>query len=493
MVTYGAQSWGGSIKFRAGRNENECKNKMTVSHLKVDKSDNYSDDFTLSVTDGDLSKHSGTFGDFWDIKKGAKFTVSSSKFKIVHIAISFSSKKGSLWDDTHGAERLKCNSGGTYKKLDSTGGRYGDASWSCPSTTDGYNSVEFEAHGADANILWIRIYYNEINGNATNGDSNGSLTFSGKQYFTGSTQVKLTVTGSYGNVKWTRDNADPKTATISGSNRGNGAFPDGTAIDCSYSYKAVASYTTNAHSIDSEVDDDDNDNFTIYATAERHFYKQYSDTKIGSGGYATFCYEDYCWYVPDNVTAYAYTTTATKKSDAPCYLTVSKSYSTNDIIPAGTAVVLKGTAGAQPTFTNPDMNVGGTKPTSNVLLGNGSDSEATAASYGGGNYVYYYLMQERQGGQWGFFWGAPNGAAVALGGHKAYLRLSTLGSAAKGFIMQMPDDDNGTTGIVAIPVSDTETARDLDPSIPMYNTAGQRVGSNYKGIVIQNGRKFLKR
>lgn len=33
----------------------------------------------------------------------------------------------------------------------------------------------------------------------------------------------------------------------------------------------------------------------------------------------------------------------------------------------------------------------------------------------------------------------------------------------------------------------------IDKDAPMYNLAGQRVSSSYKGVVIQNGRKFIKR
>ena len=37
------------------------------------------------------------------------------------------------------------------------------------------------------------------------------------------------------------------------------------------------------------------------------------------------------------------------------------------------------------------------------------------------------------------------------------------------------------------------TVGGLDPNAPIYNLSGQRVGANYKGIVMQNGRKFIKK
>lgn len=41
-------------------------------------------------------------------------------------------------------------------------------------------------------------------------------------------------------------------------------------------------------------------------------------------------------------------------------------------------------------------------------------------------------------------------------------------------------------------VEQVETDELLDLTQPMYNSMGQRVGADYKGIVIQNGRKYLR-
>jgi hypothetical protein len=44
-----------------------------------------------------------------------------------------------------------------------------------------------------------------------------------------------------------------------------------------------------------------------------------------------------------------------------------------------------------------------------------------------------------------------------------------------------------TTGIDSIHNSQFT----IDSDATMYNTAGQRVGRNYKGVVIQNGNKYI--
>ena len=48
-------------------------------------------------------------------------------------------------------------------------------------------------------------------------------------------------------------------------------------------------------------------------------------------------------------------------------------------------------------------------------------------------------------------------------------------------------EKNTTEGINTVA---TET---INANAPMYNLAGQRVGKNYKGVVIQNGKKFINK
>jgi len=48
--------------------------------------------------------------------------------------------------------------------------------------------------------------------------------------------------------------------------------------------------------------------------------------------------------------------------------------------------------------------------------------------------------------------------------------------------------DNSATGITSI-----EAERTVNANAPIYNLAGQKVSKSYKGIVIQNGRKFINK
>lgn len=75
-----------------------------------------------------------------------------------------------------------------------------------------------------------------------------------------------------------------------------------------------------------------------------------------------------------------------------------------------------------------------------------------------------------------------------LGANKAYLQMpsSYLTGASSKVSITFPDDEEETTGITCQPSP-------LDPhTSEIYNLSGQRVGENYKGIVIVNGKKIIK-
>lgn len=52
------------------------------------------------------------------------------------------------------------------------------------------------------------------------------------------------------------------------------------------------------------------------------------------------------------------------------------------------------------------------------------------------------------------------------------------------YITVTPDESAGINGVVA---------EESDPNAPVYNLAGQRVDKNTKGILIQNGKKFVNK
>lgn len=82
----------------------------------------------------------------------------------------------------------------------------------------------------------------------------------------------------------------------------------------------------------------------------------------------------------------------------------------------------------------------------------------------------------------GFYWGAENGAAFTAKTNGAYLAVSKSTSAKSAFRF-----DGTTTAISAINTENTKSNSNF------YNIQGQRVGANYKGLVIVNGKKIIKK
>lgn len=191
----------------------------------------------------------------------------------------------------------------------------------------------------------------------------------------------------------------------------------------------------------------------------------YAPVSIGIYGYATLYYGDRALTVPDGMTAF---TMKVEKEN----VVESKRYEAGATIPQATAVVLKADAGDYKLYPSQEEDVA---DSSNELKG--SDEEATTT---GGN-MYYRLSAHE--GNVGFYWGAKDGGAFTNGAHKAYLAISSSG--AKKLRSGYPFHSNTTTWIEEI--IDNEN----DEDAPCFNLSGQRVGSDYHGIMIRNGKKIF--
>ena len=195
---------------------------------------------------------------------------------------------------------------------------------------------------------------------------------------------------------------------------------------------------------------------------------------IKAVGFATLYYGDRALKVPEGVTAKTYKVVSGKLAESKKYVAGSK-------IPAGEAVVLKGAAGE---YTFLVTSTTEPKDADNMLKGS-DEAEMTT----GGNYYYALQAKAKDGsGGPGMYWMNSTGAAFENGAHKAYLALDekfaeaqSVGGAKSFYLF-----DEATTGISSI-------GAETDDRTEMYNLNGQRVDRGYKGVVIKNGKKFLKK
>lgn len=191
--------------------------------------------------------------------------------------------------------------------------------------------------------------------------------------------------------------------------------------------------------------------------------------------YATLYYSDAAIAVPAGVKAYTYKIEGGN-------LTVSRTYEkggTNPVIPAGEAVVLESETGASYNFNMATTET--TVDTESLLRG--TDAEMTVDATG---YKYYKLAMNDALTSVGFYFAVDGGTSITNGAHKAYLRVST--TASKEYFVLGGEDEanNETTAINAVDIAIANGAT-------IYNLAGQKVGANYKGIVVINGKKVVRK
>lgn len=209
----------------------------------------------------------------------------------------------------------------------------------------------------------------------------------------------------------------------------------------------------------------------LYVKSITVYYTPESDNKvtvtIGQSKYASLYYENQALVVPQGVEAYTYKLNGDK-------VEASYMYDAGETIPAGTAVILKGEPNDYSFAFSTET---GDVDSENILKGTDSDTplEADANSY----FYKLSLNAAEELSSIGFYWGAADGAAFTNNAHKAYLKVAK--SAGAKFYRF----DGETTAIENV------QAAQPDANAPMYNVAGQRVSKNYKGVVIQNGRKYV--
>ena len=182
---------------------------------------------------------------------------------------------------------------------------------------------------------------------------------------------------------------------------------------------------------------------------------------IGESGYATFYYSNSAYTIPSGVEAF----TVEGISENTVNLMPLAG-----IIPAEYAVILEGEPGEY-TF----------EPTSeegifveNMLRG----FDVPHLTEGGD--IYYKLAVKND--KVGFYWGEENGEAFESEAHKAYLAVPADQYNGVNFFTF-----DSTTSIYNMQAAGENT----DHAI--YNLSGQRVNDSYKGVVIVNGKKVMRK
>lgn len=187
---------------------------------------------------------------------------------------------------------------------------------------------------------------------------------------------------------------------------------------------------------------------------------------ISAARHATLYYSNKTFTIPQGVVARTY-----KIEDN--MLKLSKKYVSGDVLPKDMAVVLEADEGRY-TFWMTEKQ--GEKDEKNVLKGTDDNSQTT------GGTIYYGFSNGKKGV--GFYWRQADGGAFENDAHKAYIAYTPSSTAqAKSYLVF-----DTATGVHLTAFQESQMEDE-----PTYNLAGQRVGKDYKGIVIIRGKKYLRK
>lgn len=192
--------------------------------------------------------------------------------------------------------------------------------------------------------------------------------------------------------------------------------------------------------------------------------------EVNEDGYAT-AYSDNAVILPEGLQAAVITGVVDGK------LAIDYRYNGGDVIPAGTAVLVKGEAGAHDynLATSDEQAVAG-----NLLRGAANDVNTE-----GDGCLFYMLSYDANHQNLGFYWAAEDGAAFTSKAGKAYLALPQAASA-------------GVTGYAldGTPVGIDQATTDAQAPAVIYTVDGRLVQQTDvkdlpKGLYIVNGKKVI--
>lgn len=227
--------------------------------------------------------------------------------------------------------------------------------------------------------------------------------------------------------------------------------------------------------------------FATTVTGETYYGEEQSfTTPLATAQYATFYDSQSAYILPSGLTASVVTGVSGGKL---VYKTIAEGGKSNNVLPKGVAVMLTSAKEDASSYTLKPTDSGTTYTGANLLRG--SDEDTT--TQGDGNCWFYKLSYGASGTErsevFGWYWGAANGGAFAIKGHKAWLAVpKSAGAPTRAFgIGGETLETEETTGIEEVEANEEEA--DV-----YYDLQGRRIPKpTSRGIYIHNGKKIIIR
>ncbi len=207
--------------------------------------------------------------------------------------------------------------------------------------------------------------------------------------------------------------------------------------------------------------------------------EQMFTTPLATSKYSTFYDSETAYILPSGLTASVVTGV---KDGKLTYKVIAEGGKSNNILPKGIAVMLTSVKGQPSSYTLTPTESSTSYNGENLLKGSDIDTETFAD---GGSYWFYKLSYGASGSDYrdvfGWYWGAANGGAFQIEGHKAWLAIpKTTKVGTRAFSV-----DGDATDIYSI---DNEQLTNDNSAI--YDLQGREVDMpQSNGIYIVNGKK----
>lgn len=205
------------------------------------------------------------------------------------------------------------------------------------------------------------------------------------------------------------------------------------------------------------------------------------DKTLEIAKYATFYDSQSAYTLPSGLTASVVTGMSNGKLT---YKVIAEGGKSNNVIPKGVAVMLTSKNEGTSSYTLKPTDNDATYGNTNWLKG--SDEATTTTSDGGNSWFYklsYGPSGSAQSNVFGWYWGAANGGAFNIEGHKAWLAVPTsAGAKTRSYIME----DEATS------IADVEVENPARTNDNYYDLQGRHIPKpTSKGIYIHHGKKYI--
>lgn len=205
--------------------------------------------------------------------------------------------------------------------------------------------------------------------------------------------------------------------------------------------------------------------------------EQMFTTPLASAQYATFYDSQSAYRLPAGLTASVVTGVSNGKL---VYKVIADGSKSDNVLPKGVAVMLTSAQGEPDDYTMTPVESDAAYTGENWLKGSDNTTMTT-----GSNCLFYKLSyghsETEQSSIFGWYWGAANGGAFKIEGHKAWLAIpKSAGVRTRAF-----DIGGESMGVVedVIRYADTDA---------YYDLMGRKVNYPTKpGIYIHNGKKII--